>query len=423
MRKLLAALLVLALIVTTMATAVFAEEHAQGVTDTEILVGNTAAVSGAFAGVGVPFNAGIEAYFKMVNEDGGINGRELRFTHMDDEFDPAKGKAMMQTLVEDEEIFAYVGHFGTPVVAATLIDLEEYGIPAVYFATGIGELYNDKAEGAQRALFPVQPIYVTEGEIMVVRAVGSFEAEKIGVIYTNDDAGKDMLRGAERMAEQLEVTLVSEQVAAGATDVSAAVTAIKNADVDFIIAASIQQTIGTIVKALVAQDVNVDVITTYVNVAPVVAEQIFADIDGKFDVYGNGWISLADEEALANLALLGEWVGEEFALNPYSLAGWTAAHFFAEGVRRVGEEPLTWENFIDKMEEAPIKIPFGGEVDFADGLRAGTTVMNLSKVASAEGWEEVEPLQSVNVILGIEEEIEETDETGDLEDSAETEEG
>lgn len=375
-------------------------EHAQGVTDTEILVGNTAATTGAFATVGVPFNAGIEAYFKMVNEGGGIAGRQLKFTHSDDEFDPAKGKAMMQTLVEDEKIFAYVGHFGTPVIAATIPDLEEYGIPAVYFASGIGELYNAKAEGPARALFPVQPIYITEGEIMVVRAVGNFEAKKIGVIYTNDDAGKDMLRGAEQKASELGVELVSEQVAAGATDVSAAVTAVKNADVDVVIAASIQATIGTIVKAMAAQDMTVDVITSYVNVAPTVAEAVFADIDGKFDVYGNGWISLSDPEAAAELATMGEWVGEEYAYNPYTMSGWIAAHFFTEGLRRVDDGVLSWDNYINAMESAPIKIPFGGEVNFANGLRAGTTTMNLSKIASATGWEEIEPLQAVEEILG-----------------------
>jgi len=131
------------------------EEPAQGVTDTSILVGNSAATSGAYAPVGVPFNAGIEAYFAMINDAGGVDGRMIEFTHIDDEFDPVKGKAALSTLVEDEEIFALVGHFGTPVVGATIEDVKEYGIPAVYFATGIGQLYNDKAEGKDRGIFPV----------------------------------------------------------------------------------------------------------------------------------------------------------------------------------------------------------------------------------------------------------------------------
>ena len=188
-----------------------ATEWAQGISETEIVVANSAATSGAFAPVGVPFNAGIEAYFKKINDEGGIQGRNLVFKHVDDEFDPVKGKAALSSFVEDEKVFAIVGHFGTPVVSATLDDLKQYGIPAVYFATGIGQLYNEKAEGTDRNIFPVQPIYRTEGKIMVARAVGDFAAKKIGVIYTNDDAGKDLLWGAEQMAAEAGVELVIQQ--------------------------------------------------------------------------------------------------------------------------------------------------------------------------------------------------------------------
>lgn len=373
-------------------------DNAQGVTDSEVLIANCAATSGAYAPVGVPFIAGIEAYLSKVNAEGGVNGRTIKFLHQDDEFDPAKGKACLQSMVEDEKVFAIVGHFGTPVVAATIQDLKEYGIPAVYFATGIGQLYNDKAEGEDRVIMPVQPIYITEGQIMVARAVGNFDAKKIGVIYTNDDAGKDMLAGAKTKAEELGVELVEAQVAPGATDVSAAVTEIKNANVDFIIGASIQATIGTIVKGLAAQDVNVDVITTYVNVAPVIAEQTFDAMAGNFNLYGNGWVSFTEESALAELPIYQEHIDEEYALNAYAITGWIAAHFFTEGLKRV-DGPVTWDAFIDAMESAPINNPFGGEINFGDGLRAGTTVMNLSKVESANEWAEVEPLQSVEEIL------------------------
>ena len=223
-------------------------EWAQGITDTEIIVANSAATSGAFAPVGVPFNAGIEAYFKMINEAGGIQGRDIVFTHVDDEFDPVKGKAALSSFVEDEKVFAIVGHFGTPVVAATIDDLKEYGIPAVYFATGIGQLYNENATSDGRNIFPVQPIYKTEGKIMIARAAGDFEAKKVGIVYTNDDAGKDLLWGAQEMAKELNIELVEQQVSAGATDVSSAITTIKDADVDFVVVAAIQAKFPTIVK-------------------------------------------------------------------------------------------------------------------------------------------------------------------------------
>ncbi len=384
---------------TTETVAQVEETWAQGISDTQIIVANSAATSGAFAPVGVPFNAGIESYFKMINAEGGIQGREIIFKHQDDEFDPVKGKAALANFVEDEKVFALVGHFGTPVVAATLDDIKEYGIPAVYFATGIGQLYNDNATDESRGIFPVQPIYKTEGKIMIARAVGDFGAKKIGVIYTNDDAGKDLLWGAEAMASEVGAELVVQQVAAGATDVSSAVTAIKDANVDFIIGAAIQATIPTIIKELAAQNVNKDVITTYVNVSPVIAQGFVNEINGKFDVYGNGWVSFEGDRAkeLERFATQ----TPDYKDNVFAMTGWIAAHFFVEGLKRV-EGVITWDKYMDALESAPIANPFGGEIDFTAGKRAGTQEMNLSKVdtTNANGaWIEVKPLASIDSII------------------------
>ncbi|MGM9973194.1 MAG: ABC transporter substrate-binding protein [Clostridiaceae bacterium] len=376
-------------------------EEAQGVSDTEILIANSAATSGAYAPVGVPFNAGLEAYLDFINKDGGVNGRKLVFKHQDDEFDPVKGKAMLSQFIEDEKVFAIVGHFGTPVVGATIQDLKDSEIPAVYFATGIGQLYSDDAEADEMEnIFPVQPIYITEGQIMVARAVGDYKAKKLGIIYTNDDAGKDILNGAEAKAKELGVELVAEQVTAGATDVSSAVTTIKNANVDFIILGSIQATFPTIVKELAAQGVDKDVITTYVNVSPVNAQAVVNEIKGKFDVYGNGWVSFEGERAQA-LAQFMEYC-PDYADNVYAMTGWIAAHFFVEGLKRV-EGTITWDKYIEAMESAPIKNPFGGEINYADGLRAGTQEMNLSKINhdNVNGeWIAVDGLKSMDSILG-----------------------
>ena len=339
----------------------------------------------------------------MVNADGGVNGRTIKFLHQDDEFDPVKGKACLASMINDEKVFAIVGHFGTPVVGATLQDLKDAGIPAVYFATGIGQLYDDQAtdEEMNRNILPVQPIYKNEGQIMVARAVGDFGAKTIGVIYTNDDAGKDLLFGIEKKAAEVGVTVVKEQVEPGATDVSAAVTKIKEANVDFVIGAAIQATIPTIVKELAAQSVNKDVITTYVNVSPAISSLFVADIAGKFDVYGSGWVAF-DAEHQAAIDEYVANISSEYAGNAYAMTGWIAATFFVEGLKRV-EGTVTWEKYIDAMESAPITNPFGGVIDFTNGARLGTQEMNLSKaVMNADGtgaWENVKPLESIEAIL------------------------
>lgn len=377
-------------------------ENAQGVTDTEVLVANTAAVSGAYASVGLPFLAAIEAYFEMVNSEGGIDGRKITFLHEDDEFDPQKGRAYLQQMVEDEKVFAIVGHFGTPVVSATLDDLKSYGIPSVYFATGIGQLFAENATTNEEGynIFPIQPLYITEGQVMVARGVGNFDAKKIGVIYTNDDAGMNMLEGAEAKAAELGVELVSAQVTPGATDVSAAVTSIKGEGVDFVIVAAIQATMPTIVKEMANQNMTVPAITTYVCAAVSITEQIAADIAGKFDVYASSW-KIRDEDHADDVAAFTEWMPEEYVENTDAESGWVAAHVFCEGLRRLEGEAVTWESYMAALEEAPIDIPFGGSIDFSNGQRMGVQSMLLSKCNPdvEGGWEVVYPMEDMATIV------------------------
>ncbi|MCL2737071.1 MAG: ABC transporter substrate-binding protein [Propionibacteriaceae bacterium] len=380
----------------------------QGVTDTEVLIANSAATSGTYAPVGVPFLAGMQAYLDMVNAQGGINGRTIKFMHTDDEFDPAKGSAALTEFVEDDKVFAIVGDFGTPVVAANVAQLKEYGIPSVYFATGIGQLYADHATTNEEGynIFPVQPIYRTEGSIMTAYATGKFQAKKIGIIYTNDDAGMDLEKGAVAQIKSMSgIDYVEQQVAAGAADVSAAVTAIKQANVDFIIVAAIQGTMPTIVKELAAQSVNKDCITTYVNVSSAMSTAVIDDITGKFDLYGLGWVDYASSIAQTSLADYQAQIDPQYAMNAYAQTGWIASYFFCEGLRRVGSDPLTWDSYMKALESAPIQNPFGGLIDYSNGQRLGTQEMNLSKVvpttdAAPAGWQQVEPLQGVSALLG-----------------------
>lgn len=377
-------------------------ELAQGVTDTEVLVANCAGTSGALATVGVPFNAGIEAYFKMINAEGGVNGRQIKFIHQDDEADPTKAITCAQSMVEDEKVFGFVGHFGTGSIVATYDYISEQGVPMVYYASGVNTLFNENATGKDRLSFPVQPILVTEGQVMVARAYANFDAEKIGMIYTNDDAGKDMLNGAQAKAKELGIEFVAEQVPAGATDVSAAVTNIMSAGVDVVLAGTIQPTLPTIISGLVAQNNESPVITSYNNTDNVIAAQIQPQVSGKFDVYASGWIDLTQESAAAELADFLENIDEEHAASAFATAGWIAGHFMTEGLKAVGDDPLTVENFVDALEATSVKIPFGGVVDFANGRRVGTdsmTLMKLGVVNDAPGWSLEQPLQNIEEIL------------------------
>ncbi len=387
---------------------------AQGVTDTTVTVGNSAVASGFLAFVGVPFNQGINAYFDMVNDAGGVAGRTIEFIEYDDEFNGATGVTYAEKLLMDDEVFAFVGHFGTPTVSATLDYLIDAGIPQVYYATGISALFNENATGNERASFPVQPIYDAEGQVMVARAVGDFGATKIGVIYTNDDAGMGISMGVRIQARIEGVTLVEAQVAGDAVDMTAAAATILAGEVDMIIVAASQIPAEVAIKALSAAGNDVDVIVSYVNAAPAFIGNISAEL-ANFDVYANAWLDLFEADGTTFTAAYDEFILEiskidaALAGNPYAMAGWIAAAFFVEGLERVGEDDLTWENYIDAMEESPIQNPFGGTVDYADGRRAGTQSMSLliATIIPAAGddpesyvFGPFQPLETIADILG-----------------------
>ena len=163
MKKIIAMLLALVMVLALVACGPKAPAGTVQGVDYEkgtILIGNTAATTGAFAAVGVPFNAGLEAALKAYNDAGGFGekGLKVEFIHYDDGFDAAQGLTYTKQLVEDDKVFALVGHFGTNTVGATLDYIKATGGPTPYFATGISALYGEALTGKDACYFPVQPI-------------------------------------------------------------------------------------------------------------------------------------------------------------------------------------------------------------------------------------------------------------------------
>ncbi|GHV75601.1 hypothetical protein AGMMS49942_04220 [Spirochaetia bacterium] len=389
--------------------------YSPGANDDRVLVANSAAESGPRAEVGIPVNAGLSAYLRMVNASGGIDGRRIIFTHNnDDQFDPVKGREALRNMVEDEGVFAIVAPFGTPVVVATVGDLKRYGIPAISPISGISELYatGAKTNGEGYNLFPVQPTFRTEGRMMVGYAAGVFKAKTIGIVYTDDIAGENMFRGIiEQAATLKQIRAVVRRLSTGIADtgnrealaaLSAAVGDLKRENPDCIIIASLLYSLPAIIRELAAQALSKDCITSYANTSRSISDAVVQISGGDFHVYGLGWLDMQDTQALG---LFDRWIDPAYASTSYAMYGWIAAHFFCEGLRRISGEDITWENYLAAMERSPIDIPFGGSCDFSGGNRWGTQEMNLLRAIPASpdfptGWEEVSTMNNVNALLG-----------------------
>ena len=380
--------------------------NSQGVTDTQIVIGNTAVTGGALGFVGAPFKAGMEAYINMVNADGGVlGGRLIRLVHYSDNFDGEQGFTYTQRLVEVDKVFAMVGHFGTPTVASTAEYLNTLGVPRVYYGTGTSSVYNENATGNAKASFPVQPVYEYEGRLMGARAVDTFGAQKIGIIYTPNENGNEIKAGLEAVAQELGVEVFAAQVAG--SDYAAAALAVINANVDVIILGMNQWAAQAGLLTLLANGNTKPTIISYVGADASVIDAV-KGVLGTFDVYANAWVNTIDEEGAptAEFLLYQQEIAKshpEYLNNSFAIAGWIAAMVFVKGLERMDEnEPITWANFIAAMESEEFVYNLGTPLDFRNGQRTGTQILSLLKM-ELEGdvafFSIVEEMESVQQIV------------------------
>jgi len=166
-------------------------ENAPGVTDTEIKIGQTMPHSGPVSAYGV-IGRTEAAYFKMINEQGGVNGRKINLISLDDAYSPPKTVEQVRRLVEQERVAFLFNTLGTPPNTAIRRYLNDNKIPQLFVATGAAK-WNDPKHFPWTMGF--QPNYQLEARIYAQHILKTKPDEKIGVLYQNDDYGKDYLIG------------------------------------------------------------------------------------------------------------------------------------------------------------------------------------------------------------------------------------
>jgi branched-chain amino acid transport system substrate-binding protein len=179
-----------------------------GVTATEVKVGNTNPYSGPASAYGTIGKA-LGAYFKKVNDEGGVNGRKINYISYDDSYSPPKAVEMVRKLVEQDEVAALFQTLGTPTNTAIHKYVNAQKVPHLFVATGATK-WNDPKN------FPWsmgwQPNYQTEGRIYAAYILKNFPDAKIGILYQNDDYGKDYRKGLhDGLGEAAKKMVVLEQ--------------------------------------------------------------------------------------------------------------------------------------------------------------------------------------------------------------------
>ncbi len=165
------------------------KKYDPGSSDTEIKIGQTVPHSGPGSIYGVLGRIG-EAYFQSLNEKGGINGRKVTFLTMDDAYSPPKCVEATRRLVEQDEVLALYGSLGTAPQTAVHKYLNSKGVPQLLLNTGASK-WNDPKNN--KWTMAGLPLYPTEARILAKHVVATRPNGKIGILYQNDDFGRDFL--------------------------------------------------------------------------------------------------------------------------------------------------------------------------------------------------------------------------------------
>src|SRR5215510_8950303 len=167
------------------------KKYDQGASDTEIKIGNTNPYSGPASAYGV-IGKTIEAYFKKVNEEGGVKKGKINFITYDDGYSPPKTREMVRKLVEEDKVLFVFQTLGTPPNSVIWDYLNEAKVPQLFVATGASKWGDPKGHPWTMGF---QPDYVTESIIYAKHILANVKDPKIAVLMQNDDYGKDYLNG------------------------------------------------------------------------------------------------------------------------------------------------------------------------------------------------------------------------------------
>src|SRR5256712_2611492 len=341
MRSLITGMLAVVALLTAAAAA--AEP---GVTDTEIVLGCSNSLSGPLAFTGEQATKfGVDLYFKVINEAGGIHGRRVRTVYDDDGSRPQDAVANTRKLVEQDGLFAVIAPQGTPPVVATLAYLESNKVPLLFAFQG------SPIVRGRPWVFSGMTLYDRQSRMMIDYLVGRRKYKTFGVLYQDDEYGKAFLTSFEKDLERHRLKLTAaEPVKRGATDVSAQVAKLQAArpEVTFLVLVP-----GAGAQALKERQKIGWTETVMVSAGPLTDERYLSlAADAAEGVEGLSlWPDPVTSE-LPGVRQYREVMRRYFPkneVNRYSLSGYFAAMLFTEGAKRAGKN-LTRESLTTGLE-------------------------------------------------------------------------
>jgi len=331
-----------------LASACAASPQSAYAAEVTIKLGNTAPYSGPASAYGTIARAE-SAYFQMLNDQGGINGRRIEFLTLDDGYSPAKTVEQTRKLVEDDGVFADVGTVGTTPNSAIQKYLNQNQVPHVFVSAG-GRRFNDPKNFPWSV--PMYPAFEMEGKTFGNYIIRNKSDAKIAVLYQNDDYGKDFLTGLKAALEKASPKIIAE-ASYELTDptIDSQIVKLKDSGADVLMDFSTPKFAAQTLKKTTELDWHPAqfLVSPTNSVAAVLKPAGLENVQG---VYTTQFTKQAGDPAWAEdpevkeyIAFMKKWTPNDNPGDFVALSGYINAQAIAYGLERCGDD-LTRENFL-----------------------------------------------------------------------------
>ena len=322
----------------------------QGVTDTEIVIGQTMPHSGPVSIYGIMGRVHM-AYFDMVNEKGGINGRKIKFISADDAFTPPKTVEQTRKLVENDGVFMLFGSSSTAGQSAVQKYLNAKKIPQLMLSTGASKFNDPKAFPWTT---PILQVYSTEGAVYAQWLMETKPDAKVAILMQNDDFGRDYVKGFKDKLGPKAATMIIKEATFEVIDptVDSQVLALKASGADVLFDASLGKTTAQVLKKLT--EINWKPMTLVVSNSVSQPVLLAAGLDNAKGIITASGTKRSGDPANANdpgvvayKTFMTKYLPKEDPLNEIGFSAYSWAVVLEQLLKDCGDE-LTPDNILSK---------------------------------------------------------------------------
>lgn len=323
-----------------------ASADAPGISDDEILICSYQPMTGKVSSY-FRMGKGADAWFKHVNDNGGIHGRKVTYKMVDDKYEPARTKNLVKRFVERDKCFAIVSPLGSAPTTAVIDYITSKDVPLIGAGTGSEK----NLTFPSKWVFPLYPSYHTEGQDLVRFAKEVFGAKKVAVLYQNDPSGKTHLKGIDSVKDQQGIEVVAtEGYEPKEVDVSSQVIAMKNANPDAVICSCAPEPAAKFYTERKKLGWDVPVVNVFFGKSPKVPELAGKDaVDGVYFATIFRDFNSPAEQIQEAKTILGKYYPEEQP-DAIHLWGFTGAQVFTEAMNRMGRDDISRDRLVETLE-------------------------------------------------------------------------